>query len=122
MIQVPILALSALLIFTFVRYDTPAQQTSKATKPSLSRVDWSGALTILLAVSSLLVCLSFKTNENRPISDPRVWATGASAVFFLLLFIFCEIHVAKEPVLPMRLMTARSPRGSFLSPLQSHCS
>lgn len=104
--QVPVLCISAVLVATFVHYDLPQSSEKKA---SLSRVDWAGSLTILLSVSGLLVSLSYKTNEGMPLSDWRVWAPALFSLAFIGLFFLAESRFTAEPILPMRLLTQRSP-------------
>jgi hypothetical protein len=68
----------------------------------------------LLQVGSLLISLSFKHNENFPWSHPLVWATMVSFVLFTTAFVYVEARVSKEPVMPMRLLTRRSPLCEYL--------
>ena len=48
LMQVPIVLVSMVLVFTFVKYQVPGQ--SSGSKASLKRIDWSGSLTLILAV------------------------------------------------------------------------
>lgn len=106
-LQVPVLVVAAVLIFSFVRYEPPSKSDRK---PGLARVDWLGMITVLFAVAGLLIGLSFMTNNDRPVNDPRVWGPGLVFVVFLAAFVYSESCVCKEPILPMSLMLAKSPR------------
>lgn len=53
--------------------------------------------------------MSFKNNDDYPWSSYLVWAPMIVFGVFLLAFVFVETKVSKEPVMPLRILLARSP-------------
>ena len=70
------------------------------------KIDYLGALLMVISVISLLIGLSVLGPENGW-SDNRTVATLAAGVIFALLFIFWEFK-ATEPILPMTLFKNRT--------------
>ncbi|KAI5477508.1 vacuolar amino acid permease [Pseudohyphozyma bogoriensis] len=110
-IQLPPLMVVCFFVFTLVRYEVPSQGKSKS--DMLRRIDFAGSIALTLSLGSLLIALSNKYNDNIPWESPFVWfptaLSGVSTVAFLLI----EGLWAKEPVLPLRLLTERN--AGFLS-------
>ena len=73
------------------------------------RIDYLGSGSLIVSIGGLLIGLSFKTNEQRSWGDVTVAVPLALFVVFLLLFLLVEARVSREPIMPMRLLTARSP-------------
>ncbi|KAJ3343929.1 hypothetical protein HDU93_005212 [Gonapodya sp. JEL0774] len=65
-------------------------------RDQLARVDWIGSFIFTSAITLLLLGLSF-------------------GVFLVTLFVFWELHYAKEPVIPMSLFEARNVRFAFVA-------
>ena len=65
------LALAAVLVFSFVRYQTPGASRSKA--EMLRRIDWGGSVTLCIGLGGLILGLGAHTNELLPWSDTAVW-------------------------------------------------
>lgn len=107
LIQVPFLALAWILVFLFVRYTLPGQVSSK--REALRQIDWLGCVSLIVCISSFLLSLSFKNNFSLPWSDPKVWATMLSFVVFLFVFVAVEAFVSPNPVMPLRILSHRSP-------------
>jgi len=106
LIQLPILACSFVLVWTFVKYRVPGQ--GKNRWEMVKRIDYLGTSTLIICIGSLLLALSFKNNENMPWSSPLVWGFAIMFVVFLALFITVEIHVSIDPVMPIRILKDRS--------------
>lgn len=70
------------------------------------KIDYLGALLMVISVVALLIALSVLGPENGW-SDNRTVATLAAGVIFALLFIFWEFK-ATEPILPMNLFKNRT--------------
>lgn len=111
LIQIPLLLLSTVAIFIFVRYEVPGQSKSK--KEMLSRVDYGGSLSLLVALGSLLFGLSFKNNENLQWTDKFVYIPLSTFSIFTVVFILIEGYHAVEPVMPLRFLAMRN--GLFVS-------
>jgi hypothetical protein len=134
--QIPFLLFSGIMIYLKVRLvhkPTTAPSSGNASslptssgqaiKPSvwktLGRIDSLGSLLLVTTVGSLLLALSFKTasTDARELawSDPQVWSLLATSGVGFILFIFVEGWVAPEPVLPLRLLTRRTPVAVAIS-------
>jgi len=106
LLQVPILALTWALVFWNAHYEMPGQSRSR--KEMLGRIDYFGSLSLVLSLGSLVLSLSFKNNQGLPWSSALVWGPLITFALFTVVFVLVEIYVAKEPVLPMQLMTQRN--------------
>ncbi|GAA93378.1 uncharacterized protein L969DRAFT_19050 [Mixia osmundae IAM 14324] len=106
LMQIPPLIVCFVLVFIFVRYRVPGQTGTLSQK--VKRVDWAGSATLVIAVASLLLGLSFKNNEDYAWSSPWVWAPLIIWVVFTLIFGLVEAYVSPEPVMPLRLLRQRS--------------
>jgi hypothetical protein len=113
--QIPVVAISFVLVALKVDIKLPNQAAT--TREKLARVDWLGSFTIVGTVGSLLLGFSLKTGEELPWAHPWVWGLLVASVVFGLCFIIVETKIAKEPVLPMRLLFRRTPLAVALANL-----
>lgn len=114
LLQLPILAVSFALIAFHVNISLPislqlAAQKSGTLRAKILRIDFLGSLTLVSAVACLLVAVTLNVVEETPASDPLVYGLFTASAISLVLFIGVEAKVAKEPILPMRLLTSRTP-------------
>lgn len=144
-IQVPLLILNAILIYTFVIVPqqeplapTPSTSSSRSgildtlptAKPAnrpqiwktkLARIDYLGSFTLALAVSSLLLSMSIKTSATKPdgsdyaFSDPVIWGGFVCSALFAIAFLLVESCYSPEPILPLKLLKRRTPAAVALS-------
>ncbi|KAI6027188.1 vacuolar amino acid permease [Pisolithus marmoratus] len=105
--QLPLFALSFTLTTCNLRYVTPGM--GRNAKDVLKRIDWSGSITLLIAIGSFLVFLSIKFNNGLPWSDPLVVASLILGIAFILAFILVELCVSYEPVLAPVLLRQKVP-------------
>ncbi|CAD6571805.1 MAG: hypothetical protein TREMPRED_000370 [Tremellales sp. Tagirdzhanova-0007] len=134
LIQIPLLLITIILVYTQVRIPhpkTPAPPSSSnlpnaeqsTLRSALGRIDYLGSLTLTLAVASLLVPISIKTastkasGEDYRWSDPIVWGLLAASVVMTTIFVLVEGFYAPEPILPLQLLTRRTPIAVALSSL-----
>lgn len=77
----------------------------------MGRIDFLGSATLVTTVSCLLVSLTLKTSADQelPWSDLRVWGLLVASAVFGVLFVLVEKYVANEPIMPLRLLTQRTP-------------
>jgi len=141
--QVPLLLIAGTLIFTQVRIpqpdvppppsrsrsgtSTPLPLNSTPYKPNwrtnLARIDYLGSLTLVLAVGSLLVSISFKTSSTKGSgddyrwSDPFIWGLLVASAIMTIVFILVEGFYSPEPILPLRMLVRRTPSAVALSSL-----
>ncbi|KAG6375867.1 major facilitator superfamily domain-containing protein [Boletus reticuloceps] len=105
--QLPLFAFSLLLTTYNLRYVTPGK--AKSTKDALTRIDWCGSFTLLVAVGAFLTFLSMKFNEDYAWDDPWVIIPLVLASVFGVAFVLVELLVAPEPVLAPFLLRQRVP-------------
>ena len=66
------------------------------------KIDYLGASVIVAAVTSLLLYLNW-AGEHYGWSDPRALAFIGASALLAVAFVFIEIRIASEPIIPMRL-------------------
>lgn len=125
LVQVPLLAVAGFLVYTNVTIPArdvkaPANNTLRA---SLARIDYLGSSTLVIAVSALLVSISLKTaslkadGSDYAWSDPVIWSLLVVSGVFTVVFVLLEGYYVKEPILPLGLLTRRTPIAVALSNL-----
>ncbi|KIR32735.1 multidrug resistance protein fnx1 [Cryptococcus deuterogattii MMRL2647] len=144
-IQVPLLVLNAVLIHTFVivpqQEPSPAPPSNSSSrsaildslptskpanrlqtwKTKLARIDYLGSFTLALTVSSLLLAMSIKTSATKfdgsdyAFSDPIIWGLFVCSGLFAITFLLVESRYSPEPILPLKLLTRRTPVAIALS-------
>jgi hypothetical protein len=115
--QIPLLAISGVLIYLKVDYEIAlnpisATPTKETPRQKLARIDFLGCFLLAGFVGALLLAVSIKTSsigENEiGWSDPIIVGLfGASGGLFLV-FLLVEFKFAKEPVLPLELLHRRT--------------
>jgi len=140
-IQIPLLFAAGFAVFTFVKVparDVPPPPSRNGTplptsvngKPvkaslrsSLARIDYLGSATLVIAVASLLLSLSLKTSSQKSDgqdyewSDPLIWSLFIVSAVSTVVFVLLEGLYVNEPILPLRLLTRRTPIAVALSNL-----
>lgn len=102
LIQVPFVVVSCILVIFTVKI--PVKETDRS---RIRRVDFLGALTLVLFLVLLLLGLNTGGNQL-PWNHPLVLTTIPLSAVFLLIFIYVEDRVATEPVIPVRLLLDRT--------------
>lgn len=116
-LKIPILLFSATLIVLKVDIPLPPAVAAQSAREKLARIDYLGALTLMITVASLLLGVSLKTDEDLAWGDPIVVGLLVTAVLGGVAFAFIETRVAREPILPMSLLLQRTPAAVGLSNL-----
>ena len=111
----PILLFSFILVIAKVNIKLPVEIESQPLKTKLARIDGFGSLTLVGTVGCLLLGLSLKSTEELPWSHPIVWGLLLASAVFCVLFIMVESYWAPYPVMPLRLVTQRTPLAVSLS-------
>lgn len=103
LIQVPFIIVSAILVFFLV--DIPVRNPYKSLSQALRRVDFLGALLLVVTVTTLLLGLNTGGNQL-PWSHPLVIAALVVSALSLLLFIYVESNpnIVPEPIIPVALI------------------
>lgn len=81
----------------------------------LCRIDIFGSLTLVGSVGCLLLGISLKSTEEMPWSHPLIWGLLVASAFWGVLFFFVESYYAPYPVMPLRLITQRTPLAVSIS-------
>jgi MFS family permease len=100
--QVPLVIISGILVWWFV--DVPAKKSERS---KLSRVDFLGSFTLVVTLVLLLLGLNSGGNIV-PWTHPLVLASLPLSILALCGFIYVELYIATEPVIPIRLLLHRT--------------
>ncbi|KZO93226.1 MFS general substrate transporter [Calocera viscosa TUFC12733] len=107
LIQAPLLLLSYTIVLFKVNVHLPTLPQTNWEK--VKRIDYLGSLTLVCAVGCSLLGISLNTSEELPWTHPAVWGLLAVGAVSAALFVAVEKWVAVQPVMPMRLLTRRTP-------------
>ena len=102
LIQVPFILLSAIIIFFTM--DIPVKESDKS---RIKRIDFLGATTLVAALVLLLLGLNSGGNVV-PWKHPLVYVSLPVAGVLLAVFVYIEDQIAKEPIIPVRLLLGRT--------------
>jgi len=115
--QTPVLIFSFALVATKVNIRLPDDVQNQPVLDKLRRIDFLGSLTLVGAVGCFLLSFSLKSTEEMDWSNPWIVGLFVSSAVFLILFILVERFWAPYPVMPMRLITQRTPLAVSISNL-----
>nr|XP_019014992.1 multidrug resistance protein fnx1 [Kwoniella pini CBS 10737]OCF53773.1 multidrug resistance protein fnx1 [Kwoniella pini CBS 10737] len=120
-IQIPILLLGCILVYSNVRYTIPSDPSSGAATPVIKRqtpmqlfrrIDFLGCFLLAGWVGAALIAVSLKTNstasDGYDWSDPIIIALFATSGVLLVVFLLVELKWAAEPVMPFELLNRRT--------------
>ncbi|KAJ7700702.1 MFS general substrate transporter [Mycena rosella] len=74
----------------------------------LKRIDYAGSASLMLALLTSLVGMSFKTSAGYEWEDPRVWGLLTTGVVLACLFVLIELKFAVEPGMPISMLKRRT--------------
>ncbi|KAJ5796379.1 uncharacterized protein N7518_004919 [Penicillium psychrosexuale] len=109
LLQVPFLVISCILVAVKVKIPVKESDTAR-----IKRVDFLGAITLVLTLVTLLLGLNTGGNQV-PWTHPLVLTSLVASAVFLGLFIYVEAVVASEPVIPVRLLLNRTVAAACLT-------
>ncbi|KAI0092776.1 MFS general substrate transporter [Irpex rosettiformis] len=115
LLQMPVLLFSYILVIAKVNVKLPDEIANEPVRAKLQRIDGFGSLTLVGTVGCLLLGLSLKSTEELPWSSPVVWGLLLASGVWCILFILVESYWAPYPVMPMKLVTQRTPLAVSLS-------
>lgn len=104
LIQVPI----CMIHFAVVSFKVNIPAGPGSIGEKLRRIDVWGALSLVTAITALLVGLNMGGNEL-PWSHPAVCLSLIAAVLLLSAFVYIERNVAREPLMPTSVLFHRTP-------------
>ncbi|TFY72498.1 hypothetical protein EVG20_g528 [Dentipellis fragilis] len=113
--QIPILAFSVILVILKVSIEMPVELKEESLHSKLRRMDFLGSATLVGTVGCLLLGFDLKTTEDMPWSDPLIYGLFIASAVFAILFVLVEKHWAPFPVMPLRLITRRTPLSVSLA-------
>ncbi|KAJ4472311.1 vacuolar amino acid permease [Lentinula aciculospora] len=113
--QAPILLFSFVLVSLKVNIQLPSDVQNQSLEDKLRRIDFLGSLTLVGTVGCLLLGFSLKTTEEMAWSHPMIWGLFTSSAICGVLFVAVEKYVSPYPVMPLRLITQRTPLAVSMS-------
>lgn len=78
-------------------------------------MDFLGSFTLAGTVGALLLGVSLKESAALPWASPIVWGLLVASGVLMIVFVTIEAKIAVSPVLPLRLITQRTPLAVCLS-------
>lgn len=105
----PLIIASAILVYFTVNIPP-----KKSEKSRLSRVDFTGALSLVVTLVLLLLGLNSGGNLV-PWTHPLVLVSLISSIASLAVFLWIELKWATEPVIPVRLLLDRTVAAACLT-------
>ncbi|KAF8205130.1 vacuolar amino acid permease [Pholiota molesta] len=109
----PVLMFSFIVVATKVNIQLPHEVEDQMLSDKLRRIDFLGSITLVGAVGCLLLGFSLKSTEEMHGQIPFV--------IFAFLFVLVEKYWAPYPVMPLRLITQRTPLAVAVSNLLPAC-
>ncbi|KAG0884214.1 hypothetical protein G6F15_005294 [Rhizopus arrhizus] len=95
-------------------YNLTESQMAESFSEKLKKIDYAGAVTIVLAVVSFVVATSLGGN-TRSWSDTTVVGCLAASVVLSILFCFVEAKIAPNPIMPWSIISSRTPFACSLT-------
>ncbi|KAH8427915.1 uncharacterized protein LDX57_005618 [Aspergillus melleus] len=109
LIQVPFVAVSCVVVAFTVK--VPVKET---TRGKLKRVDFLGAITLVITLILFLLGLNAGGNQV-PWTHPLILTTLPLSAVSFCIFVYVEANVASEPVIPVRLLLDRTVSSACLT-------
>lgn len=124
-IQIPFIFISLFMVAKFINVKQPPVNQAVASGSRLKRIDFGGSISIVAAVSCLILGFNIGGNLVPWLSAIPITLLGTFLVL-VGIFIYIEARVAREPIMPMRLMTTvmHIPSSIYTTNMYSvlHCS
>ncbi|KIJ20547.1 Drug:H+ antiporter-2 family protein, partial [Paxillus involutus ATCC 200175] len=117
LLQTPLLLISFTLVALKVNIKLSDSLENEGASAKLRRIDFLGSFTLVVAVAGMLLGFSLKTTEELPWSHPLIWALFFLSAVFWVGFVYVEARWAPYPVMPLRLITQRTPLAVSLANL-----
>ncbi|KZV75457.1 vacuolar amino acid permease [Peniophora sp. CONT] len=115
--QIPVLAFSVILVAWKVHIPLSAELQAQSTREKLKRMDFFGSFTLAGTVGALLLGVSLKESAALPWASPIIWGLLVASGVLMVVFVTVEAKLAVSPVLPLRLITQRTPLAVCLANL-----
>ncbi|KAH0839647.1 vacuolar amino acid permease [Lanmaoa asiatica] len=115
LLQAPLLLISFVLVTLKVNIKLPDVVTNEGTYSKLSRIDFLGSFTLVVSVASVLSAFSIKTTEDLPWSHLLIYGLFTVGGISGVAFVYVEARWAPYPVMPLRLISQRTPLAVALA-------
>jgi uncharacterized membrane protein len=116
------LLFSFVLVAIKVNIPLPDEVAKQPMRDRLRRIDYLGSLTLVATIGSLLLGISLKSTEELAWSHPLISGLLSTSVISAVCFILVEKYWAPFPVMPLRLISRRTPLAVSLNNLLSSMS
>ncbi|KAI8364470.1 major facilitator superfamily domain-containing protein [Choanephora cucurbitarum] len=107
-INLPFLLITIFIASKLLTNYNLEENTNETFRERLNRIDYAGAITVVVAVICFLVATSLGGNI-KPWSDPIVLGCFAGAFVFTVLFCVVEAKFALHPLMPWQIISSRTP-------------
>ncbi len=115
MFQIPILVLSFALVTLKVSVPISQDVKNQSLYSKMCRMDFAGSATLAITIGCLLLGFSIKSSESLPWSHPLIYGLLISSAVFAVLFVVVEARWSPFPVMPLYLITQRTPLAISLA-------
>jgi len=121
-IQPPLLVLAGLGVWVNSSKIKPSNKNGEdGWTGKLKQIDWAGLILLIIGVGSLLLAMSFKTSSTTSTGgeykwqDPLIYGLLIVSLIGTIAFIGVEKYISNQPILPLSLLTRRTPLGVAIS-------
>ncbi|KAJ2916490.1 hypothetical protein MD484_g3925, partial [Candolleomyces efflorescens] len=115
--QTPFFLFSMVVVATKVNITLSDEIQSQTLMEKVRRIDFLGSLTLVGSVGCLLLGFSLKSTEEIPWTSSSVLGLFFACAIFTAAFILVEKYWAPYPVMPLRLISQRTPLAVSLANL-----
>jgi MFS family permease len=87
----------------------------------LAQIDWAGLVLLIVGVGSLLLAMSYKTSSTTSTgkeykwTNPLIYGLLLTSLVTIIIFVLVEKYFSNQPILPLSLLTRRTPLGVAIS-------
>lgn len=116
-VQAPFFLFAIVVVSLKVNIKLSDQVESQSLADKIRRIDFVGSTTLVGSVGCLLLAFSFKTTEEIPWSSSLVSGLFGACAAFTITFVLSQKYWAPFPVMPLRLISQRTPLAVSLANL-----
>lgn len=110
---IPLTILSAIGVYVFLPDYVPDGER-QSIRESLERIDVGGSVTLVSALVTFLYGLNYESEDGLP-SRLVIQITMPIAASLMVAFVIIETRIAREPILPVRLLSIRTVAAASLA-------
>jgi len=113
--QIPVLAFSFVIVMFKVSIPISQELKNQSLYSKMRRMDFAGSATLAITIGCLLLGFSLKSSESLQWSHPLIYGLFITSAVSAVLFVFVEAKWSPYPVMPLHLITQRTPLAVCLS-------